>query len=69
MEAKWQQMIDNEAITLEEDDSNDITQLVNEVLPAFKIQKTFWEEQVKYNSLREKRSMIDIATRFPLNLK
>ena len=64
MEAKVKKLLNDQAVPLQDDDAADIVRLIADVSPVVKEkfaedspQKVFWEEQVKYNSLKDKRQM------------
>lgn len=69
--------IDDEGITLTEKDSDDVTSILSDVSPLVKsfsegsIQRIFWDQQEKYNSLKDRRQMQwhPLLIRFALNLK
>lgn len=78
MEAKVKKLLNDQAVPLQDDDAADIVRLIADVSPVVKEkfaedspQKVFWEEQVKYNSLKDKRQMRwhPLIIRFALNLK
>ena len=78
MEAKVKKLLNDQAVPLQDDDAADIVHLIADVSPVVKEkfaedspQKVFWEEQVKYNSLKDKRQMRwhPLIIRFGLNLK
>ena len=69
--------IEDEGVSLTEKDSDDISSILSDVSPLVKkfsegsIQRIFWEQQVKYNSLVGRRQMRwhPLLIRFALNLK
>ena len=78
MEVKVKKMLDDKAVSLQHSDAADITRIIADVSPVVKEkfpedspQRVFWEEQVKYNSLKDKRQMRwhPLVIRFALNLK
>ena len=78
LEAKFEQLIEREGVSLGEDDAGDISTIFDEVhsssvttFPHDSPQRIFWDQQRKYNSLKEKRQMRwhPLVIRFALNLK
>ena len=73
-----QKEIDDKGVALTEKDSDDITALLSDVSPSIEksfpkgsIQRIFWDQQAKYNSLKDRRQMQwhPLLIRFALNLK
>ena len=71
-------MIENEAITLQPNDAEDLAQIVEDVSPTVaekfpenSPQRVFWDQQRAYNRLRDKHQMRwhPLVLRFALNLK
>ena len=71
-------MIDDQGIHLEESDISDTLSLISEVspivesrFPSYTPQKIFWDQQISYNALKDKRLMRwhPLIIRFALNLK
>ena len=78
LKTKIGQLIDNQGVSLQDDDATDISEIFTECstsidkrYPTESPQRMFWEEQQKYNSLRDKRQMRwhPLVIRFALNLK
>ena len=78
LKTKIGQLIDNQGVSLQDDDATDISEIFTECstsidkrYPTESPQRIFWEEQQKYNSLRDKRQMRwhPLVIRFALNLK
>ena len=75
LDKKLKSLIEEEGIELSEEDASDMNDLVVEVDEARKardhFQNIFWEQQRKYNSLHNKRTMRwhPLMIRFALNLK
>ena len=69
--------IEEEGVALTQKDSDDISSVLSDVSPLVKnfsegsILRIFWEQQVKYNSLKDRRQMRwhPLLIRFALNLK
>lgn len=64
LEDKVAKLIDNQSLQLHESDSNDVISLFSNVkhivednFPIDSPQRIFWEQQAKYNSLKDKRQM------------
>ena len=71
-------LIEKDGISLQDNDASDISDILTEfsssidqTYPTESPQRIFWEEQQKYNSLRDKRQMKwhPLVIRFALNLK
>ena len=78
LEAKVGRLIEKEGISLEEEDATDLSAIFNEVGPTVNksyppdsLQRIFWDQQMKYNNLKDKGQMRwhPIVVRFALNLK
>lgn len=78
LEARISKLIDDNAVHLDEHDATDIISLMSEVSPAVKAnfppdspQRIFWDQQVLYNSVKDKRQMRwhPLIIKFALNLK
>ena len=78
LEEKISKLIEVESVTLREEDGDDITAIMNSVqhlvqekFPASSPQRIFWDQQVLYNSVKDKRQMRwhPLVLRFALNLK
>ena len=78
LEAKAEVLIQKNGVSLQPDDADDIANVVSDVaqvakdsFPPDSPQRVFWEQQVKYNALRNKRQMRwhQLMIRFALNLK
>ena len=78
LEAKVISLIEKEAIPLQEPDNADLSTLTCELsslvagkFPPESPQRIFWDQQRKYNSLKDKRQMRwhPLVIRFALNLK
>lgn len=62
MKVRVKNLLDDQAVPLQADDAVDVASLITDVSPVVKEkfaedspQRIFWEEQVKYNSLKDKR--------------
>ena len=78
LQAKVDKLIERKAIHLESEDADDISHVMAEVDPTVRAsfpedspQHIFWEQQLKYNSLKDKRQMRwhPLVIRFALNLR
>ena len=78
MEAKVKKLLNDQAVRLQGDDASDIAHIVADVTSEVREkfaenspQRIFWEAQVHYNSLKDKRQMRwhPLAIRFALNIK
>ena len=75
MKARIHKLLDDQAVSLQEVDMSsivaDVSPVVNEKFSEDSPQRVFWEQQLKYNSLKDKRQMRwhPLAIRFALNLK
>ena len=78
LQAKVDKLIANEAVYLQNSDAADISHIVTEVSPIVEDtyplnspQRVFWDQQKRYNSLKDKRQMRwhPLVIRFALNLK
>ena len=57
MKARIKKLLDDQAVSLQEDDAADISPVVNRKFPDDSPQRVFWEQQLKHNSLKGKRQM------------
>ena len=78
IEAKIHSLIESQSVSLQEDDSNDFHSIIDSVnhtveerYPENSPQRLFWDQQTKFNSLKDKRQMRwhPLVLRFALNLK
>lgn len=78
LERKVAQLINKYGVHLEDEDAEDVSQLMKEVDPIVKsdfspdsAQRIFWDQQLHYNSLKDKRQMKwhPLVLRFALNIK
>ena len=78
LEEKLQSIIEKEGVDLLEEDADDLNDMMNEIdanarreMARNQFQGIFWEQQLKYNKLRDKRQMRwhPLMIRFALNLK
>ena len=78
LQAKVDKLITNEAVRLQGNDSADISHIVTELSPIVEDtyalnspQRIFWDQQKRYNSLKNKQQMRwhPLVIRFALNLK
>ena len=78
LKVKLESLIEKEGISLAEDDATDISAVFSEVnstvdknFPPDTPQRVFWDQQLKYNSLKNKKQMKwhPLVVRFALNLK
>lgn len=78
LEEKISMLVEKNSISLVEDDANDIQSIITEVSPVveknFELdspERIFWEQQAKFNALKNKRQMRwhPLVIRFALNLK
>ncbi len=78
LEAKVKSLIEKDGIALEENDADDISTVFSEVnsavdknFPPNTPQRIFWDQQMTYNRLKDKRQMKwhPLVIRFALNLK
>ena len=78
LESKAEALIQKKSVALQPADAEDISRIVTDVtqdvkdsFPVDSPQRVFWEQQAKYNALRDKRQMRwhPLMIRFALNLK
>ena len=78
LEAKVKRLTESQGLSLTEDDAADlsvvfreVSSTVDEIYPPDSPQRIFWDQQKKYNSLKDKRQMKwhSLVVRFALNLK
>ena len=78
LESKLNALIEEQGLNLEASDASDVASLVSEVSPLVKAnfapnspQKIFWDQQLLYNTVKDKRQMRwhPLIVRFALNLK
>ena len=78
LEAKAKQLIENSGVSLQPDDCSDLSNIMTELTPRvqenFAVdspQRIFWEQQLHYTSLDNKRAIKwhPLVIRFALNLK
>ena len=78
LEAKIAAMLEEESIDLQEEDEADLSSIIQDVdkvvkerFEADSPQRIFWDQQTKYNSLKNKCQMRwhPLVIRFALNLK
>lgn len=78
LQAKVDKLIANQSVCLQDNDAADISHIITEVSPVVEDrfplnspQRIFWDQQKRYNSLKDKRQMRwhPLVIRFALNLK
>ncbi len=78
LEDKVKELIEKSGVLLQPDDSSDLSSIMNEATPRIEKefpvdspQRIFWEQQLQYNSLANKRAIKwhPLVIRFALNLK
>ena len=78
MEEKVTKLIESQALPLHQSDQDDLSSIITDVhpvveesFPPHSPQRVFWDQQRKYNNLKDKRQMRwhPLMVRFALNLK
>ena len=78
LQVKVDKLITNQSVRLQDSDADDVSRIITEMSPVVEdtfplnsSQRIFWDQQKRFNSLRDKRQMRwhPLVIRFALNLK